>query len=144
MRQVPDLAQQAFALRARFGGAAKFRRGALVWHGSLQPSTLSDTYQVRVRYRVGWHPKITIPYPSLQPNDLGILPHYYHGSSTLCLYDPESGEWTSKLFLADTIVPWTAEWLLYYEIWTVTGLWYGSGDDMAWAENPGQRPLQAT
>ena len=30
--------------------------------------------------------------------------------------------------IADTIVPWTAEWLVHYEIWLVTGEWYGGGD----------------
>ena len=30
--------------------------------------------------------------------------------------------------IADTIVPWTAEWLVYYEIWLMTGEWYGGGD----------------
>jgi hypothetical protein len=29
--------------------------------------------------------------------------------------------------IADTIVPWTAEWLVHYEIWLVTGEWYGGG-----------------
>jgi hypothetical protein len=30
--------------------------------------------------------------------------------------------------IADTIVPWTAEWLVHYEIWLMTGEWYGGGD----------------
>jgi hypothetical protein len=32
------------------------------------------------------------------------------------------------LSIADTIVPWTAEWLVHYEIWLMTGEWYGGGD----------------
>ncbi len=141
--QVPDLAQQAFALRAGFGGRTKFRRGSLAWRGVLQPSAVSDSYEVRVQYQVGWHPKVTVTAPTLEPNDLGILPHYYPNSGTLCLYDPQSCEWTSRMFLAATIIPWTAEWLLHYEIWIVTGKWHGSGDDMAWAHDPGPQPLRA-
>lgn len=30
--------------------------------------------------------------------------------------------------ISDTIVPGTAEWLVHYEIWLVTGEWYGGGD----------------
>jgi len=30
--------------------------------------------------------------------------------------------------IADTIVPWTADWLAHYEIWLVTGDWYGGGE----------------
>lgn len=31
------------------------------------------------------------------------------------------------MFLAMKIVPWAAEWLLFYEIWTITGEWCGEG-----------------
>lgn len=29
--------------------------------------------------------------------------------------------------VALTIIPWTAEWLLHYEIWQVTDTWRGGG-----------------
>jgi len=32
------------------------------------------------------------------------------------------------MFLADTILPWAAEWLAHYEIWFATGTWYGGGE----------------
>ena len=32
------------------------------------------------------------------------------------------------MLLADTIVPWAAEWLMHYELWLVTGEWTGGGD----------------
>lgn len=28
------------------------------------------------------------------------------------------------MLLVETIVPWTSEWLYFYEIWLVTGEWY--------------------
>lgn len=31
------------------------------------------------------------------------------------------------MLLAKTILPWTAEWLLHYEVWLVTGEWVGGG-----------------
>lgn len=35
------------------------------------------------------------------------------------------------MLLADTILPWTSEWLLHYELWLVMGRWAGSGHDHA-------------
>jgi hypothetical protein len=32
------------------------------------------------------------------------------------------------MLLADTILPWTSEWLFYYELWSVNGYeWLGGG-----------------
>lgn len=32
------------------------------------------------------------------------------------------------MYVCDTIVPWTAEWLLNYELWLATGEWVGGGE----------------
>lgn len=37
--------------------------------------------------------------------------------------------WTGDMLIADTIVPWTCEWLIYYEIWLAIGEWYGGGEE---------------
>jgi len=29
--------------------------------------------------------------------------------------------------ISNNIMPWISEWLYYYEIWPVTGEWYGGG-----------------
>ena len=52
------------------------------------------------------------------------LPHVFPGDN-LCLHFP--GEWTPEKSIATTIVPWTSEWLLHYEIWVFTGKWTGGG-----------------
>ena len=36
-------------------------------------------------------------------------------------------EWTTAMYIADTIVPWTIEWLAAYEGWRATGTWYAGG-----------------
>ena len=53
-----------------------------------------------------------------------LLPHVY-SNGDLRLYLP--GQWNESMLLADTILPWTSQWLLYYELWLITGHWVGSG-----------------
>jgi hypothetical protein len=45
--------------------------------------------------------------------------------NSLCLYDWREQPWKESRHLHDTIIPWTAEWLLYYEIYKMTGKWIG-------------------
>jgi hypothetical protein len=44
---------------------------------------------------------------------------------SLCLYYPKDGSWHDRLYIAATIIPWTAEWLFYYEYWMKFGNWLG-------------------
>jgi hypothetical protein len=60
----------------------------------------------------------------------GWLPHVYGdgtGCPPLCLFDFEAREWTPWHLLAETTVPWTADWLACYEGWRATGRWTGGG-----------------
>jgi hypothetical protein len=118
-------AQQAFALRAHFpDGQAKLKAGRLLWTGALQPTPLSRTYRVQVAYGPLGQPKVRVLEKLLAYAERS-LPHVY-ADGTLCLH--QSNEWTTRMSIADTIVPWAAEWLAYYEIWLVTGEWYGGGE----------------
>ena len=42
-------------------------------------------------------------------------------------YYKRAKEWDKTKFIAETIIPWTSEWLLHYEIWVATGTWHGGG-----------------
>ena len=44
----------------------------------------------------------------------------------LCLYRYQ--EFSSSKYLSRTIIPWTVEWLYFYEIWLATGEWCGGGE----------------
>lgn len=50
-----------------------------------------------------------------------------YGQESLCLYLPNSGEWTPEMPIAVTIVPWASVWLYFYEFWYATGEWLGGG-----------------
>jgi hypothetical protein len=97
----------------------------LVCTGELQPLPIADTYQVRIVYKLGDSPDITVVDPPLRRRDDGApIPHLYE-HDRLCLYLPGSKEWWPDKYLAITIIPWTTEWLAYYEAWHATGVWLG-------------------
>lgn len=120
------VAKQAFALRSTFRTVpADITPTKLVWTGILTPTPLSRDYTVRITYSVGEYPRVVIVDPPLVPDTGGLLPHFYREGS-LCLH--RANEWDESMLIVDTIVPWTAEWLAYYELWKRTGRWYGDGD----------------
>ena len=121
------LAEQAFHLRRDFpdGRVIKLTPTVLMWTGRLTPTPLSREYTVRIRYAAGHYPQVLLVEPSLEPEERKHLHHLYPGGE-LCLHKPD--EWDPTMLLADTILPWTAEWLAHYELWKRTHQWYGDGD----------------
>jgi len=103
-------------------------RGTLSWRGCLQPTPLSPSYTVLLTYQLNQPPKVHVTEPVLDPGHRDALPHVYEGDM-LCLYTP--GEWRPTMNLAHTIIPWTAEWLLHYEVWRSTDHWEGGGHTYA-------------
>jgi hypothetical protein len=56
------------------------------------------------------------------------LPHVYEQRPPrLCLYLPDTGEWTPAMRLDQSIVPWAVLWLFYFEEWLVSDEWKGGG-----------------
>ncbi|MCC8173942.1 MAG: hypothetical protein LIO65_06070 [Odoribacter sp.] len=102
----------------------------LIWEGRLLPSNLSLTYDIRIEYNIGYDPNIYVLTPNPLPMAKGEtkLPHIYdHKKQHLCLYHRRMNEWNERKMIAKTIIPWTSEWLLHYEIWVTTGTWHGGG-----------------
>lgn len=99
----------------------KYHRNSSSWTGWLQPSPESPQYTIRVQFRIGFTPHVYV----LQPEIAADAPHVYRSDNSLCLYYPDDGSWSSEMLIAKTIIPWTAEWLRFYEIWCVTGRWFG-------------------
>jgi len=121
-----DLGRQRAAITALYPTAeVVLDRRELICTVGLRPTPLSRTYTIRLTYRHGEIPHITVVEPPLERHpDARALPHVYAGDE-LCLFYP--GEWTTDKLLARTILPWTSEWLLHYEIWLVTNDWTGGG-----------------
>lgn len=119
-------ARQFTAIRAVLPAATgKVGSGELDCVMLIQPSPASQTYTVCLRYQNRQRPHVTVidPQLTLHP-EAQALPHVYPGDE-LCLYYP--GEWRYDMLLATTILPWTAEWLMHYELWLITGRWTGGG-----------------
>jgi len=81
---------------------------------------------VRLRYKLTGSPEVEVLEPLLQKRGSDNPPHLYPGKK-LCLYLPRIGEWNKTMMLSQTIIPWTSEWLLNYEVWLATGEWSGGG-----------------
>ena len=98
----------------------KYRRDKGCWVGSLQPTEYSPVYQVRIDYRLHTVPKAWVLSPSIRMNA-----KHLHADRSLCLYWPPDNSWTPQTLIAETIIPWTAEWLIFYEHWQITDQWIG-------------------
>ena len=106
--------------------------GTMRWFGEFTPSALSDTYKLKITYKLGQTPKVYIVSPKPLPLAEGVkrLPHTYNysnGKQQLCLFFPKAGEWKPYMPIATTIVHWAVQWMYYYEIWVTTGTWMGGG-----------------
>lgn len=103
--------------------------GALVFEGHLQPLDVSRRYRVRVRYHLGAPPRVWVLDPPLRCRpDQEEIPHTYSEDGPRpCLFFPDGRQWDGSLPLAVTVLPWLLEWLVFYEIWWLTGSWVGGG-----------------
>lgn len=127
---------QAQQLRSLFPGCkSEVGRRKLIWCYDLQPTAHSRCYTVKIKYHPNskgvMTPDIYVMFPKHLPLAEGKykLPHVYcNESQKICLYDWRNKEWNPTMSLASTIVPWASEWLYFYEVWVMTGEWYGEGN----------------
>ncbi len=132
--RAPTLAQQGCRLRAvQPNSTLHFDQAGnrLIWIGHLQPTALSDRYRVRIDVRRSKRmiPNVYVEAPKLEDRHNGKVPHLYDRKrAELCLWHPERGEWTARMWIVDSVLPWASEWLFFYEIWRATGGWLGGGE----------------
>jgi hypothetical protein len=129
-----SLATQHGHLRRRYPNSRVVRgRERLVWSGELTPAEYSASYEVLLDHQIGKFPLVYVARPRLRVVEGKALPHVY-SLNTLCLF-LGNREWHESIPIADTLVPWASEWLLFYELWLATGEWLGEG------EHPPPRPV---
>lgn len=124
------LAQQRIGVSSYFPGfrySGNYKIGR--WFGSLRPGDECDIYNVKLEYRLTKQPRIAVLSPKLRRrDDQPDIPHVYSGDFP-CVYFPMTGEWHPGKFIGNTIIPWLTTWLYFYEVWFVTGKWFGGGID---------------
>lgn len=99
----------------------KVQGGILFCDGSYQPTEESITYHYRIKYAPHSKPAVYVKYPVIEYND-DI--HMYPKDNSLCLYHRSDMTWDSSVHhLHNTIIPWTHEWFVFYELYIITGDW---------------------
>ena len=93
----------------------------LLCRGRIQPTPESRSYRIEIRYLPWRSPEVRVIDPKMSYTPGA---HMYR-DDTLCLYDWREQPWQRNWHLHQTIIPWTAEWLVFYELWLLTGKWRG-------------------
>lgn len=136
MRRFPrprplPLERQLGNLRALWPlGNGSITGAGLVWMGSLTPTVLSRTYQVRLTLPAhAGRPVVEVLEPDLRAlAGPGDIPHLYcQQRMHLCLYTPVKGQWNRTMSVAHTLLPWAMLWLYYFEDWLPDRVWRGGG-----------------
>ncbi len=91
----------------------------LTCNGSFKPTDFSPTYQYQIKYFYSIPPVVHVISPLIEFNE---EIHMYKDGS-LCLYYPKDMSWNSRSLIYETIVPWTHEWIVFYELYKITGRW---------------------
>ena len=130
-----------------------------VWEGPVTPA--SKTYTIRIvyfrrRFFDGWNLRnyyVTVHVVDpligqfMVEDRADILPHIYWNERSplwpaLCLWDPEEIDWGPEMTIATTIIPWTSEWLLFFEYWQISGEFLGPGRHPPRRRNECPKPPQ--
>ncbi len=110
--------------------AIKHSEGKIEFIGKLVVKAELPIYTVSITYRGNSSPIVKVIDPPLVSNP----PHFYSNTHSLCLFHPENFQWRGDRLISKVIVPWTASWIYFYEVWLQTGKWYGPE-----AHNNGQK-----
>ncbi|MDR6763608.1 hypothetical protein J2Y38_003829 [Flavobacterium sp. 2755] len=103
----------------------------------LRPDVFSKTYDVKIVYEIGKVVSVFVVNQKLKVvENRKKLPHVYDNDlQKICLYSKDGGNWTAEKSIVSTIVPWASEWLYYYEMWLIDGIWHGGGHNEYANEN---------
>jgi hypothetical protein len=127
-RNAPSFDQQVYRMSLLWPKLAlgQVRRQVeAIWQGFLQPSPLSESYLITLRFRPDSNPETRVVSPELRVREgFKDLPHI-NPDGSLCLN--VLGDWQPWMYVADYVVPWVSTWLYFYEVWHATGNWLGGG-----------------
>ena len=125
------LAKQGALLKAKYPESTVWlKNNSLIWYGEIRPTPISRLYKIKVICERGKQPKVILYGKHIEGIERDDFPHRYHKDLErqevqLCLN--MTYEFNYSLRIIDTIIPWTQEWLYFYEIWLTIGVWKGGG-----------------
>lgn len=100
----------------------------------IQPSEDSDLYTVTFEGSANKRSKVWLHEASKYYENREEIPHIYskyldkeRDRVLLCLYHPKWDELKPNSRLSNTIIPWTIEWLEYFDMWRIDHKWRGGG-----------------
>lgn len=99
----------------------RLSRRRLECEGIITPSEHCDTYRVAILYEQDGVPEVRIKKPQIIPS---TKIHMY-STGALCLYKPSDDPWSARDNIHEKIIPWIAEWLVFYELYLIEGKWLG-------------------
>lgn len=96
-------------------------RDSLLCVGVCKPTHFSIEYKFQISYNGKSSPKVNVIEPQISYND-DI--HMFPSDNSLCLYHSTDMIWDyKKHHIFNTIIPWSIEWFVFYEIYLITGKW---------------------
>jgi len=96
-------------------------RRHLECEGLITPSKGCASYRIVISYEQDGVPRVKIREPQITPSS---TIHMYDNGA-LCLYKPAETPWKLSDNVHEKIIPWTAEWLVFYELYLMCGKWLG-------------------
>lgn len=97
------------------------RANVLSCKGTLKPLEDIDPYDVIIKVYSCRSPRVFIINPVIT-----IKPEIHiYKEGNLCLYYPSDLYWNSTTSVSEYTIPWINEWILYYELYKISGKWEG-------------------
>lgn len=138
---IPIAKQKSDLLYTFKGSECELKKDILFWKGIIKPTPLSKEYEVIIQYQINNLPRIQVfvTGDNIKELDNPDFPHKYKiikemNTVKICLDRYQA--FNKYKYISTTIIPWTMEWLYYYEIWLATGKWQGGG------EHPGKGEIK--
>lgn len=112
---------------------------------SVEVELRQGKYKVRIDYNHRGRVSVYLLEPEIDMSKSMEIHTYgmrFHGAykkevPKLCLDHPKYDDWKPSILLLDSYIPWASEWTEFYELWVLTGVWYGGGVHLGDVENKG-------
>lgn len=98
-----------------------YSKRSLTCIGTLKPTEDCANYTVKIIHQPEKQPHVFVLNPKITPDE---KIHFYRDGS-LCLYYPIESPWKHTDNLHEKIIPWTSEWILFFELYLLEGEWLG-------------------